>query len=784
MTVHTTRFSIALLCTLALWRMPCSFSQAIDSTSIANGSLEEILVTAQRQQEKLVDVPMSVSAFGKDLMDREGIRSIDDLSRVTPGVTFVRNGMSATTGNYNDENADISIRGIDSSAGASTTGIYIDDTPIQTRHLQFGTLNPYPALFDLERVEVLRGPQGTLFGVGSEGGTIRFITPEPDLAIPSVYVRTEIGQIESGGQNYEAGVALGTPVIDDVLGLRMSASYREDGGWVDRVNYIRPTTETGAPVYNGKTETNANWHDTQTFRLAFKWAPTSNLSVSPSIYAQTLHINDTGAYWTLLSNQSDNTYYNANAQRDPSTDPWYLGAIKVDWNMPFAHLVSNTSYFSRSQHSVSDYTQWINTVFFGTQFPPPADDASAYFQDRQNNFTQEIRISSIHPEARFTWNGGIFYSRAHENTTETVLDPSFAPLIGAAPPYPAGGLTYTQPVFSVIDKQIAAFGELTAELAHRLKVTAGVRVAKLDYTGVAQESGLLLGGLVVNGANSGSDKPITPRFVLSYESDLGDLYYVSAAKGSRPGGINTELPTICTADLPTQIPTTFKSDSLWQYELGSKTSFLDHRLQINASIYYYKWKNIQQNVFLSCGLEFVPNLGDVVGKGGDVAIQLKPTSNSLLELTAAYTDAAYTGTVALAGIGESINLVTNGDHLPSAPWNITASGEYLFSGETRKPYIRFDYQLTTSQHSLIPYQDASNAPNDDPSLPGLPATRVLALRGGLRFSGLDVSLFVQNALDFRAPVYVSRDSPLAFDTNYFARGFAPRTLGLTATYRY
>jgi iron complex outermembrane recepter protein len=139
----------------------------------------------------------------------------------------------------------------------------------------------------------------------------------------------------------------------------------------------------------------------------------------------------------------------------------------------------------------------------------------------------------------------------------TVLDPSFAPLIGAAPPYPPGGLTYTQPVFSVVDKQIAAFGELTAKLAGRLKVTAGLRVAKLDYTGVAQESGLLLGGLVVNGTNSGSDEPITPRFVLSYESALGDLYYASAAKGSRPGGINTELPTIgtvrrrwCTAAAP------------------------------------------------------------------------------------------------------------------------------------------------------------------------------------------------------------------------------------------
>ena len=153
---------------------------AADTTPAASGTLEEIVVSAQRRTERLEDVPMSIQAFSQEKLDQQGLRTIDDLSRLTPGITFLRNGMSSS-GNYNDEDSDISIRGIDSTAGAATTGIYMDDTPIQTRHLQFGTVNPYPALFDLERVEVLKGPQGTLFGAGSEGGTIRFITPEPSL---------------------------------------------------------------------------------------------------------------------------------------------------------------------------------------------------------------------------------------------------------------------------------------------------------------------------------------------------------------------------------------------------------------------------------------------------------------------------------------------------------------------------------------------------------------------------------------------------------------------------
>jgi len=188
------------------------------------GELGEIVVTAQRRAERLQDVPMSIQAFSQESLDQLGVRSVDDLTRVSPGVTFIRNGMSSS-GNYNDEDSDISIRGIDSTAGTATTGIYVDDTPIQTRHLNFGTVNPYPALFDLDRVEVLKGPQGTLFGAGSEGGTIRFITPEPSLTTYSGYARAEFGQIDNGGNSYTAGAAVGGPIIDGVLGFRVSASF-------------------------------------------------------------------------------------------------------------------------------------------------------------------------------------------------------------------------------------------------------------------------------------------------------------------------------------------------------------------------------------------------------------------------------------------------------------------------------------------------------------------------------------------------------------------------------
>jgi len=772
--------------------------------------LEEIVVTAERRTERLMEVPMSIAAFSQDKLDQQGLRSVDDLTRVSPGVTFLRNG-AGSTGNYNDEGSDVAIRGIDSSAGASTTGIYLDDTPIQTRHLNFGTVNPFPALFDLERVEVLRGPQGTLFGAGSEGGTIRFLTPEPSLTTFSGYARAEYGTIDGGGQNYEAGVAIGGPVIDGVLGFRVSASFREEGGWVNRVTYAPPsgivvntaafgpaTVYSGSPTISGIAEKNANWHDTATLRAAFKWQPSGNLAFEPSVYVQTLHINDTGAYWLNLSDPASNTYNNGNAQRDPSTDPWYIAALKINWDLPGARLTSNTSYFSRSQHSVSDYSQWLPSVYALNQYQYAVDGAkdSAIFADRQDNFTQEIRLASTGSQAPVQWTAGLFYMHAHENEPETVISPDAGILYGVANALAPGFVWVSQPKFNAIDKQYAAFGDVTTKLSDAFKFTVGLRYSKIDYSGLVYRNPTLANFYHgVDTEFSGTDKPVTPRVVLNYEPSADSLYYLSAAKGFRPGGANAPLPANCTAGLPS-LPATFNSDSLWHYELGLKDSLLDRRLQVTASVYYLRWSNIQQFVYLNCGLGFSDNLGQAEGRGGDIEINWRVTPDLTVGLSAAYTDTYYTENVAIPG--SSFLSVSTGDHLPAAPWNVNASLEYVWKTVVYRPYARVDFQYATAQRSLTPYQDAANAPSDDPTLPGLPEMRVLSIRGGLRFDGVDVSVFIQNALNFHTPLLVARDvastaangfatasgQEVNYDTNYLGHGLTPRTIGVTATYRW
>src|SRR5450755_4123150 len=224
----------------------------------AAGGLEEIVVTATRREESINRVPISVTAFSQDMIDQKGIKDFQDIVRFTPGVTIDNSGTNA-----------ISIRGISSSGGAGTTGIYIDDTPIQMRALGFNPDDTLPKTFDLDRVEVLRGPQGTLFGAGSEGGTVRYILTQPSVTKESTYARSEVSFTQYGEPSYEAGVAHGGPIIDGTLGFRASAWYRRDGGWIDRVD---PTS--GAVV-----DGNANHDQTLVLRLAGIWKPLDAVTV-------------------------------------------------------------------------------------------------------------------------------------------------------------------------------------------------------------------------------------------------------------------------------------------------------------------------------------------------------------------------------------------------------------------------------------------------------------------------------------------------------------------------
>ncbi len=740
----------------------------------------DIIVTATRRAERLQDVAVSVVAFNQAKLDRQALRSIDDLSRFSPGITFTRNGLS---GNYNDASSSIAIRGIDSTAGAPTTGIYIDDTPIQSRRIGFGTQNAYPALFDLDRVEVLRGPQGTLFGAGSEGGTVRFLSPAAPLTDTAIYARAEGATTVHGGGTYEAGAAFATPLIRDTLGLRISASYRRDGGYVDRVD----------PVSGALVEDNSNYTTTATVRAALKWMPTPGLTVQPSIYWQRQYLNDTGAYWAkgpALSDPSRGIFRNGNRQTNSNRDPFWLAALKVEYDLGGVQLVSNTSYFQRRNRALADYTQFDRALYLGVSIPPPGATGTASFTDFQKNAYQELRLQSSNPAARLNWTVGAFAAHLVENSTEFIVDPTLDAETGglACGGTCPDGLIYSQPEFKVVDRQLAGFGEAKFKITPKLSVTAGVRVSDVRYTTTSNISGPFFGGAETS-RDAGHETPVTPRFVVAYQANQRTLIYASASKGFRVGGVNAPVTGLCDADLASvgiapgsngvrQPPKNYASDTLWSYEGGVKFQTRDRRLTANGSVFLIDWSNIQQNVYLpTCGLQYTANLGQVRSVGGDLELSARPIDQLNLTATLAYTDAYYTR--ASGGVARPI--VSKGDRLRGSPWSVVLSGEYAFTDDQRRqPYFRADYQFSSRLGRLNPTLNPANALSDA-TLTNVPQVSNLNLRAGIRLDTIDVSLFAQNVTNDLPVLYTNRD--VTYVDLYFARSARPRTFGVTVTVR-
>jgi iron complex outermembrane receptor protein len=741
-----------------------------------SGALEEVVVTSQRREERLQDVPISVSVYNQTTMDAQGTRTIDDLARLTPGVTFVKGAI-----NNNSESSDIAIRGVDSTAGASTTGIYIDDTPIQSRHLSFGTFNAYPALFDIDRVEVLRGPQGTLFGAGSEGGTVRFITPDPGLKQSSMYARSELAATAHGDPVYELGLAGGGPIVDDALGFRASASARHEGGYIDRIDWQSQQIA----------DKRANSNKTVTARIAVKWAVSSELSVMPSVYYQKRDVDDTSAYWLITPGSGDPTngqfsspFRTGNEVASPSSDKFTLSALRIDWHLGAVRLLSNTSYYKRDQSATSDYTQYDRAVFLGSPYAAAGVQAPTAWADDQENWTQELRLESTDAAATVKWTAGLFYQHASENTVENVYDPAILTQIG----FPVGdGYIYKQDPFKSLDKQVALFGQADVKLTDQLKLTLGLRYSKTDFVGQAYYSGFVVGP-PVSSIGSMTEHPVTPKLGLNYQIDSNNLLYATAAKGYRIGGVNPAIGQFC--DLSpyglTGVPPGFSSDSLWSYEVGTKNTLADRHVVLDASVYLIKWKNIQQNVALPCGFQFTANLGEAESRGFDVQGQFRLTEGFTLGATFGYTDAKYTQTVfatpTAAATPGALAIVGNNDHLPGSPWTLALFGVLNFHVLGKDAYARFDYQYSAHQTDMIAAQDP--ATGGDPNLvPSIPAQAYASVRSGIKSGALDVSLFVQNLFDSRPKLSVVADGPLGTPL-YQVNTWRPRTIGVTATYRY
>jgi iron complex outermembrane receptor protein len=779
----------------------------------ATGPLQEITVTATRREESLSKVPISVTALTQDAMDLRGIKDFQDIVRFTPGVNVDNSGTN-----------NIAIRGIASTGGAGTTGIYIDDTPIQIRGTAFNPDDALPKTFDIDRVEVLRGPQGTLFGAGSEGGTVRYITTQPSLTQNSFYSREEVSFTQGGSINYEGGIAAGGPLIDNTLGARLTVWYRRDGGYIDLIN----------PVSLATVQKNANFDQTVLYRLAFIYAPSDQWTITPSIYYQDRYRNQVEDYWPLYSNPGKNQFVSADPSQRSDPDRFYLASMKVEGNLGFAKLISNTSYFHRKEQTGYEGTLYNlgfyqSAVFLGTSTPYPLLDGAGLhlpagatdyrspnsIDNGQQNITQEIRLQSADTTSPLFWTAGAFFSSDRQTYLEQIHDPLLNELTLAATglPYqawfvdPGTGLPVqydprfpTDSYFlqtKASDKQYALFAEGTYSFTDQYKLTVGARYSRIKFINDSLTGGpqLFLPPQTVD--VSQTENSFTPKASFSFQQDPRNLYYATYAKGFRPGGANNPVPqAACAPDFQnfgiTESPPTFRSDTVNSFEVGAKNN-IDNRVKIASSIYYIRWNNIQQSVLPpTCQITFIANLGTAVAKGGDIQAEIAITDKFTAEIASGYTSARYTQDSKFSP-SEALPIVSKGDAIvgqsgeppgqPGAPFTFTLGLEYKFNLFNLPAFVRVDDEYASRNKWPSAAQDPTTQQNSV-NFYTLSSTNLASARAGMAFGNWQAAAFVDNLTDthtvtnYNFSIYPGDATRL--ERQYT---FRPRTMGLTITYR-
>lgn len=751
------------------------------------GEPGDIIVTATRQAASIQRIPVSVSAFDQKAMDAKGIRDIADLARFTPGVTF------------DPTNNQISIRGIASTAGAGATGIYIDDTPIQMRAIGFASDDTLPAVFDLDRIEVLRGPQGTLFGAGSEGGTVRYITPQPSFTRTSSYARAEVSSIAHGGLGYEAGAAFGAPIVPGKLAFRLSAYRRHDGGWVDKVDNVTHRV----------TDRNANRGNVTVIAGALAWAATDDVTVTPSIRYQKRVQHDTNDFWVGISDPGKGVFRNGSPDTRTRPDRFILPALKIEAKLDGVRLISNTSWYDRRE--LGSYDGTVYNLSYYQQFLPDGDPnypllqstginpalpfyiAPARVLNRQRSFTQEVRLQGGSPGSRLNWTVGLFYQNNHQLSVEQIHDPLIDNLaqflFGMSGEDFLGGPLY-KGIDSYIahtaarDRHLAVFGQADYEIVHGLKATVGLRYEKLSYNFTNFGDGPQNGG---HSDASGGDTahPLTPKVALSYQINPRTLVYASWSRGYRAGGATPPVPVAeCQFDLDQfgidKTTASFKPDKVSSFEVGAKSSLLNRKLQVAASAYQLDWKGIQQYVLLpNCGFQYTDNTGDARVRGFELQASIHPGGGFSIDATAGYTDARYTSDAHPTG-GSTAIIARRGDTLGAAPWTATLGVQYDAAIGALPVYFRGDIRYESANHHNTPGQDPLTVVFDPGATQPSSLTEA-SLRAGLRWRTLDVSLFVDNLFD--ATPRLHREHMDSATLLYTQQTLQPRTIGITIVHR-
>lgn len=750
--------------------------------------LQEIVVTAQKRESTVDKTPISISAVtGEDLQDR-GITEFSTLAAETPGVSMKTMGPGQT---------EFEMRGMASNGGNSpTVGFYLDDTPLTApAAAQNGKVVIDPSLYDLNHVEVLRGPQGTLYGSSSMGGTIKLVTNQPKLSQFEGSAQVIFSDTDGGGFNHNENAMLNVPLIKDELALRVVASQATTSGWIDRivVGDFPPATDAGtvrgdvqaAPVIADHAGSNAE--TMQGERATLTWKPIDRLTITPMVFYQRINQDGPSTYDSVPGTLA---HYQPFDVPEPYSDTVTIDTLNLNYRFDSFDLTSATSNWHRLSRMIQDNSEntpscpggfcvtTTSASYYGPNGTGPID---ALELDPSNQFSEELRAASS-GEGPWKWLVGLYYAKFQSNwqLIEDIPNPaSFGATISNI-------FTLDQPT---VIKQDAVFGETTYSPTDRLHLTAGLRVYHYDSQLNMSFSGL--------GSPTGNNSPIlqdvtqsntgvNPKFDISYDLAANALVYLSAARGFRPGGGNQPLPSsgpspiapamhsaLLALGYPNGVaPNSYGPDSVWSYEVGEKAKFLDNRVRVNSSIYFEDWRDIQLEE-LPAGYPLFDNVNSAHIWGGELELQGVAASFLTLAGSAGTTDALLASTSHGFIAGQRLPDVPRFTGTVSANFHFELSEKIELVSRLENIYVGDRVDLGTANGMINQLQ----AP--------LPSYDLTNLRVGLNSEdGWSATVFANNLTNKHA--YLENVAELGLPNASYNRVATnqPRTIGLDLSYHF
>lgn len=739
-----------------------AFAQASAGESAV---LEEVIVTATRRSKRLLDVAQSIGVLTDQYLKDSAFDNLAEFAGQVPGLNFTERGPGRTA---------ITVRGISADPGTgsvSTVGIYIDDIAMtnddQNAQADIRT-------FDLERIEVLRGPQGTLYGEGAMGGVIRYITKKPNLSSMEGAMEVSAGIIDGGDEVYGVNGAISIPLIDDKMAVRLVGVYRDIGGYIDN------------PVLGAD---NFNSSEILSARANLLWDVSDTLSLEAMAMISRIEVDGDN-----ITRGGAEDEFIAPAL-NPRDDDYDLYSFTVRYSAPWFDLASVSGFSKRtssattvdSDIAIQGFVQPIS-AFFSDVVPTE----SLFVLDEENeNFTQELRLVS-NGESNFQWTAGVWYRNgdfenvANRTTKAKLTYGGNGDLSPFGVPFSLGPNPLGGPVGGAISgefqsdpsttnfENISVFGEVSYAFGEHFELLLGGRWSEETRgvksplgTGGLNESIVLINSLV-GLPNEVTDEEFsneffTPKATLSYQPTDDQMYYMTYAEGVRSGGRNSESVIV----RGNRCGKNYDEDTTTNYELGMKMSGMEGRLQLDASLFYIDWEDLQvlffdADTFDSC----IDNAGTAHSMGGEVAVTALLTDNLTLSVSGTMIEAELDEAIPGADSGDA--LIGKGTRLPNVPeYKVAASVHY--ERPISDDWIgQFNYNINSVGDSTAALEPGVRGDLEQPSY------IISNLRVGVVKNDLAIHLFVDNLTDEYA-VY-------ADDTFGGIHRNQPRTAGVSLRY--